>query len=800
MEPRNVIHELPKGLLWWYEFHKGGRALFVTGGDPACEVLAEALAECGLAVDCAGADELVSVGGEGKEQNLQGQAAQEKQETEGEEAAARYDVIVLAGALERSQAPAKLLKILYGMLSPKGRLILGADNRLGIRYFCGDRDVFTGRNFDGIENYVRINAADMGQLKGRAYARAELKQMLKAAGFSQYRFYSVLPGLVRPQAIFAEDYLPEEELEVRIFPQYHYPDTVFLEEERLYTTLMENGLFHTLANGYLVECPMDGCFANALQVTLSMDRGEENALMTVIRRDGKVEKRALYEEGKKKLQQMMENQQDLQKHGVKMVDACLEKDAFVMPYVKGESATDYFRRVFFEDRERFLEQLDRLWDIILQSSEHVPYEDVDWEHFEPGWEKRKADDPGKDKWRKAAFGSKEEQENLGVILKRGYIDLVCLNAFHAEGSLAFYDQEFYVENLPAKVILQRTIDLVYCGNTRMEALLPRDQLQKRYHLEEYKDLWYRFIGSFMADLRKERELREYHQMYRRNAGILHSNRQRMNYSEEEYGRIFRDIFRGTEGKRIYLFGSGNFTKKFLSQFAGDYEIAGILDNNPGKWGTEMSGIPVLPPDKLQPLAPESYKVIICIKNYVPVMRQLKALGVKNYGVYDWNLEYPRKLPVPAGKKDGEDPGPKKYHVGYIAGVFDLFHVGHLNMFRRAKEQCDYLIVGVVSDESVMKNKKTMPCIPFAERMELVQACRYVDEAVEIPADYGDTDEAYRRYQFDVQFSGSDYEEDPVWLAKREYLRKRGADLVFFPYTETTSSTKIKAVIAGRLKE
>lgn len=778
METEKLIWELPKGLLRWYNFHKGERALFVTGGIAACDVLSEMLTECGLLTDCAEAEQLISATQRGKE--------------------SFYDVIVLSGALERSRSPVELLRTLQEMLSPKGRLLLGADNRLGIRYFCGDRDAFTGRNFDSIENYVRINAADMGQLEGRAYARAEIQEMLEKAGFSRHRFYSVFPELVRPQAIFAEDYLPEEELEVRIFPQYNYPDTVFLEEERLYTTLIKNGLFHTLANGYLVECPKDGTYANVRQVTLSMDRGAENALMTLIRRDDQVEKRALYEGGRGKLTQLMENLRDLQAHGVKMVDARLENGAFVMPYVKGESATDYFRRIFYEDREQFLKRLDELWDIILRSSEHVPYENVDWERFEPGWEKRKADDPGKDRWRRVASGSEEERENLGVILRRGYIDLVCLNGFWADGELVFYDQEFYVENLPAKVILLRTIDLVYWSSTKMEALLPKEQVLKRYHLDAYKELWYRFIGSFMADLRKERELREYHQTYRRNAGILNSNRQRMNFSEEEYGRIFRDIFRGTEGKKLYLFGSGNFTKKFLSQFGADYEIAGILDNNREKWGMEMSQISIVSPEILKSLPAESYKVIICIKNYVPVVRQLKQLGVKNYGIYDWNLEYPRKIKAPETGKGDEAQAPKKYHVGYIAGVFDLFHVGHLNMFKRAKEQCDYLIVGVVSDESVMKNKKTMPCIPFAERIELVRACRYVDEAVEIPADYGDTDEAYRRYRFDVQFSGSDYAEDPAWLAKKAWLEKRGSEMVFFPYTQTTSSTKIKGMIEKKL--
>ena len=95
------------------------------------------------------------------------------------------------------------------------------------------------------------------------------------------------------------------------------------------------------------------------------------------------------------------------------------------------------------------------------------------------------------------------------------------------------------------------------------------------------------------------------------------------------------------------------------------------------------------------------------------------------------------------------------------------------MFKRAKEQCDYLIVGVVNDESVMKNKKTIPYIPFEERLEMVRSCRYVDEAVEIPTEYNNTDEAYRRYQFDVQFSGSDYADDPAWLAKKHFAKTGG---------------------------
>jgi glycerol-3-phosphate cytidylyltransferase-like family protein len=107
-------------------------------------------------------------------------------------------------------------------------------------------------------------------------------------------------------------------------------------------------------------------------------------------------------------------------------------------------------------------------------------------------------------------------------------------------------------------------------------------------------------------------------------------------------------------------------------------------------------------------------------------------------------------------------------------------------------------VGVVNDELVMNNKKTLPCVPFEERSEIVKSCRYVDEVVELGTDNSDTYEMYKRYRFDVQFSGSDYENDPDWLDKQAFLRKYGSDLVFFPYTQSTSSTKLKTMIEKKL--
>lgn len=143
---------------------------------------------------------------------------------------------------------------------------------------------------------------------------------------------------------------------------------------------------------------------------------------------------------------------------------------------------------------------------------------------------------------------------------------------------------------------------------------------------------------------------------------------------------------------------------------------------------------------------------------------------------------------------------KKYHIGYCAGVYDLFHIGHVNLFRRAKEQCDTLIVGVLTDELVVHFKKNPPYVPFEERLQMVAACRYVDKAVPVTFDNIGKIDAWDLYHYDAFFSGDDYAGNPVWMNEKKLLNERGSDVVFFPYTQTTSSTKIKQAIRARTEQ
>ncbi len=129
---------------------------------------------------------------------------------------------------------------------------------------------------------------------------------------------------------------------------------------------------------------------------------------------------------------------------------------------------------------------------------------------------------------------------------------------------------------------------------------------------------------------------------------------------------------------------------------------------------------------------------------------------------------------------------KKYKVGYTTGVFDLFHVGHLNVLKRAKEVCEHLIVGVSTDELVSEYKNKTPIIAYDERVEIVKAIRYVDEVV--PQKTRDKMAAYFEYKFDVMFVGDDWKGNELFEKVEKQLNENGAEVVYFPYTKSTSST------------
>ena len=132
---------------------------------------------------------------------------------------------------------------------------------------------------------------------------------------------------------------------------------------------------------------------------------------------------------------------------------------------------------------------------------------------------------------------------------------------------------------------------------------------------------------------------------------------------------------------------------------------------------------------------------------------------------------------------------KKYKIGYTTGVFDMFHIGHLNILKRAKEQCDYLRVGVSTDELVESYKGKTTVIPFEERCAIVEAIRYVDRVV--PQLSMDKLDAYEKYKFNAIFHGNDWQNTSTYNNIIEAFKPLGVDIVFLPHTEGVSSTLIR---------
>ena len=142
-------------------------------------------------------------------------------------------------------------------------------------------------------------------------------------------------------------------------------------------------------------------------------------------------------------------------------------------------------------------------------------------------------------------------------------------------------------------------------------------------------------------------------------------------------------------------------------------------------------------------------------------------------------------------KSGRLQNEKRICIGYLSGTFDLFHVGHLNLLRRAKEQCDYLIVGVHQDAS-HKGKETF--IPFEERMQIVGACKYVDKVVQSCREDSD---AWNLWHYTKLFVGSDYKGTERFIRYEKFFEDKGVQIVYFPYTEGTSSTQIRKTIIDK---
>ena len=213
----------------------------------------------------------------------------------------------------------------------------------------------------------------------------------------------------------------------------------------------------------------------------------------------------------------------------------------------------------------------------------------------------------------------------------------------------------------------------------------------------------------------------------------------------------------------------------------------ILNVSPGSIkGTKFNGAPFNQEELTSQLAEEILSNLYA-RNllYIPEYETIFKGVIERYNKdsIGFGLES-YKYKQESGRNDDE----KKVKIGYLSGTFDLFHVGHLNLLRRAKEQCDYLIVGIHPDA---KHKGKVAFIPYEERKEIVSCCKYVDKVVKSCLEDSD---AWEKWHYNRLFVGSDYKGTERFNKYESYFKDKGVEIVYFPYTTSTSSTQIREKI------
>ncbi len=131
-------------------------------------------------------------------------------------------------------------------------------------------------------------------------------------------------------------------------------------------------------------------------------------------------------------------------------------------------------------------------------------------------------------------------------------------------------------------------------------------------------------------------------------------------------------------------------------------------------------------------------------------------------------------------------------IGYTTGVYDMFHIGHLHLLKKAKNRCDFLIVGVSTDELVESYKNKTPIIPFEHRLEIIASLKFVDDVVAVT--HRDKKQAFLDVGYDVLFVGDDWKDSDIFNDLELFLNKNDAKIEYFPYTKEVSSTKFKKIL------
>lgn len=654
----------------------------------------------------------------------------------------KFDYIIFAidenvDIIPDKDAYTEILKILKGALRDKGKLLLAMPNRFGVKYFCGVPDPYTKLPFDGITEH---------NSKLYRFDREELLQFMENIGFPYTKLYYPMPDHHYTQLIYTDELRPGSDILERLHIYSTHKTQRLLDEWILVGKLAENGVLHCFSNSFLLEAGMTPC-TDVIYSALSVERGRDKAFATNIYNNDIVEKVPIYFDGEIGIRRLLDNSRELSEKGIPVLEMREKDGKVLMKRVHSPSLSVYLKDVALKDKDKFIHYVDKLQEYIYNSSEHVAAE-------------------------MNCMRELSSEADWGVVLKKAYIEMIPVNCFCDDGDILFYDQEFTKDNCPANYVMFRALRDIYTFSSEINDHVPLDFMKERYGLVSTWKLYAEEEERFQTELRQRNIYTGFFYWIKHLHGTVRENRRGLLVKEEEKKTDYFNVTANLDGRRIILFGSGRMAENYLAKYGGPYLPIFLADNNADKWGKKKNGIEIKNPIEISRLMEGTYRVVVTVKNYEPIISQLEKMGVgtDSYRIYNKQVDELVDGKLKEAIVDG------KYNVGYTAGVFERFDTEHLSLLKRCKTRSHYLVVGVYTDEVLTEKKAGRYGLSQEERLEMVRQCKYVDRAILIDSHNIDEIELWRELRFGCLFVDEDFEKrsDYIWLLRK--LRTLGCEV------------------------
>lgn len=515
---------------------------------------------------------------------------------------AAYDYIVLMDVLGKCEDAEFFLQKVYLDLKEDGILLLIANNKYGIRFFCGDYDGYTGMPYNGINDYPVDRF-------GKNYDKQGLTELLVHSGFKYMKFYYPLPDFRLLQVVYTDEIPPKEDFMERVIFCFEHTEALFADERCLYADIIRNGVFPFFSNSFIVEASAEKVkFCDISYAAVSIDRAPEHAFITAIHEKKRVTKRPIYEDRADVIHVLEQNMKALSKKGIPVLEAKYENEKIVMDYVTHPTLANHLRNLCGQrDKDGILEIFERLYQYILASSEETDAKDN-------------------------VLSEQYEISDWGIILKKAFLELIPMNCFFIDGAFLFFDQEFVYDNFPALFVLFRGLRYSYRCISNLNGIISRQDICKHFGISDA--LWQTFEKEEQK-LQIYVKQRKRHKTFYQNIFLDREEIYKRALLEDCTVREKAFNFDAVKKEQCVIFGAGKIAGIFIEKYGKVYRSLRLFDNEPSLWGNFKWGVKVENPKILQDVPPQDAEVVVCAnnRNYIMIARQIETLGITDYFHY-----------------------------------------------------------------------------------------------------------------------------------------------------------------------